>query len=239
MLKDESMQPTTLVCWCFFAALTSVGMHSKYCAAQETPDEAKQAKVSDGGSGLISAIPLGQVQLLEHQLQVGEPDRLADVSRKLIKIAEQRAHSGDMAESVRLAHNLFLSSSPAEVRNHAFDILLKHAPALLQPHTRKIELHVPNVSCYGRFLDSLKAHVVNRQTWIYRVSIKDTRRVANNQEIQIGTLAELTFWVDQSKSPRALLEEIRSSERYDLQHWSVMAEVAAMEILQSTDSGTE
>jgi hypothetical protein len=97
--------------------------------------------------------------------------------------------------------------------------------------TREVILLVPNVTCYGRFLDSFKTHLRDVHPWIQGVAIENTGRVKQVAPLTIGTVAKVTFTIDSQKTPKDLLVAIRTSRRYDLTHWTVRVEQAVLEIL--------
>ncbi|XZE52900.1 hypothetical protein SH139x_004607 [Planctomycetaceae bacterium SH139] len=113
----------------------------------------------------------------------------------------------------------------------------------------QVVIMVPNVSCYGRFHDSLKEHIQNKHDWIHNVRIRNTERVRNpyksdsglpetiqlkadeSPSFDIGTIAELAFTIDSSRSTRDLLKAIRDSKQYSLKGWKVQVEVDIEDML--------
>ena len=113
----------------------------------------------------------------------------------------------------------------------------------------QVVIMVPNVSCYGRFHDSLNEHLQRKHDWIHSVSIRNTEKVRNPYKgdagsskmvsfsgsgdlpFDIGTIAELTFSIDASKSTLDLLKAIRDSKQYSLKRWTVQVEVPIEEML--------
>ena len=113
----------------------------------------------------------------------------------------------------------------------------------------QVVIMVPNVTCYGRFHDSLKEHIQSKHDWVHDIRIRDTKKVRKPRRIDtesskglllkaseslpfdIGTIAELTFTIDSSKSALDLLKVIRDSKQYSLKGWTVQIEVAVDEML--------
>ncbi len=110
----------------------------------------------------------------------------------------------------------------------------------------QVVIMVPNVSCYGRFHDSLKEHLQGKHGWIHSVNIRNTEKVRNPGKshvgasevihrgelpFDIGTIAELTVTIDSSKSTLDLLNAIRDSKRFSLKRWTVQVEIPIEELL--------
>lgn len=113
----------------------------------------------------------------------------------------------------------------------------------------EVVILVPNITCYGRFHDSLKEHLQGKHNWIHSITIRNTGMVRNPHEGQgaaseivsvgdrgelpfdIGTIAELTITIDSSKSTLDLLKAIRDSKQYSLKRWTVQIEIDVEELL--------
>lgn len=113
----------------------------------------------------------------------------------------------------------------------------------------RVVIMVPNVTCYGRFQDSLKEHLQDKHDWIHAVKVSNTGRVRNpgighgsatglvsanslgELAFDIGTIAELTFTIDSTRSTRDLLQAIKDTKQYSLKHWTVQVELGVEEVL--------
>lgn len=113
----------------------------------------------------------------------------------------------------------------------------------------EVVIKVPNVTCYGRFHDSLKEHLQDKHDWIHSVRVGNTGKVrkrgnasratqgivsvgkADELPFDIGTIAELTFSIDSSRTALDLLKAIRETKQYSLKDWKVQVEVSIEEML--------
>lgn len=146
-------------------------------------------------------------------------------ARRLIELSGELIESKKQVEAVNIASDLFLSSAPNDVRQKAFGILDKNASTYLAPHVREIKVLVPNVSCYGRFVDWLKRSVRDEYDWVYKVGIRNTYRVKEQPgKLTLGTVAELTFTIDTGKKPSELAKALKTSQLDGIQGWTMMVE---------------
>jgi len=115
-------------------------------------------------------------------------------------------------------------------------------------HTQVV-IRVPNVTCYGRFHDALKEHLQDKHDWIHMVKISDTGETRNLVSaggymskstsagktggffFDIGTVAELTFTIDSSRTTLDLLKTIKETQRYSMKDWTVQLEVSVEKML--------
>ncbi|MEM8669062.1 MAG: hypothetical protein AAGG48_16185 [Planctomycetota bacterium] len=214
-----------------FALLVSIGSFTT-CSAQETP----------AVLGGLSRLPaLGnqseEIDTLIGTFRTEKGDASDDAARKLIERAKQLIEAKQQLEGVHIARDLFLSPAPGDVRQKAYGLLSKNASTYLAPHIREIKVLVPNTSCYGRFHDSLKQSVRDKHDWVYQVGIVNTYRVRPVTEpgqFTIGTVAELTFTIDQSKSPKDLVAILK--EGRDLKGWTMLVEQPLLSIAEEENT---
>ncbi len=148
-------------------------------------------------------------------------------ARELSELAGRLLESKKQIEAVNIAKDLFLSSAPADVRKAAYRILDDHASIYLAPHVTEIRVLVPNISCYGRFLESLQQSVRDKFDWVYDVRIRNTHRVqpvTDPGQLTIGTVAELSFIIDQSRTTRELAAALKSSQHGSIEGWTMLIE---------------
>lgn len=184
------------------------------------------------GDGLVQANNDTEILLLQEQLQSEDTEETRKAAAQLIERAELSIRTEDRQAGTQIADDIFRSSAPAETRRRAYNILSKHAPRLLKNHTQEIKLRVPNVSCYGRFQDSLREHIGRKHDWIYSVTLADTGEVRKgSSSLIIGTVAELTFVTDKEKRPQDLLAALKESQQYQLDRWTILVEKPVNELL--------
>ena len=188
---------------------------------------AQDAPSSPGG---LSRLPIAggqpeEVKQLAELFRSGAVEESDAAARRMIEIAGELAQSKKQVEAVNIARDLFLSSAPNDVRQSAFGILNKHASTYLAPHVNEVKVLVPNVSCYGRFHDSLKKSVRDEFDWVYSVGIRNTYRVRPMEgQLTIGTVAELTFTIDSTKKPRELASALKKSQYDGIEGWTMFVE---------------
>ena len=162
-------------------------------------------------------------------------DQIDQAAARLMDLAEQRNQEKAHAEAADLARHVFLSSANAKARQRAFAILDQTASIHLAHHTQEIVVLVPNVSCYGRFLDSLERNVRDQTDWIYKVGIRNTYRVQQDRPASgliIGTIAELKFTVDRNKSPSEFAETLLTKAGANAKHWQIQVPTKISQLLE-------
>lgn len=157
---------------------------------------------------------------------------------KLMEFAEKALEENQSARAADLARHVFLSSANAASRQRAFTVLDKCAPIHLAEHTKEFLVLVPNVSCYGRFQDSLNQSVRDQLDWVYKIDIRNTNRVQQeppNSGFLIGTIAELRFTVNRDKSPEEFVRALKEKAGGGVGEWEILVPTKVIDLLPSTD----
>ena len=138
-----------------------------------------------------------------------ESEQLAKLEEAISELGEPPRDSMSIARCRNEALRLFNEGRQPVTRQRSYELLKRFAPRELPDLVRTVRIRVPNVSCYGRFLDALNERVRDPSPWIHEITIVNTdatRLTRELAEFPLGTDAELSVVVDAARSERELAD---------------------------------
>lgn len=186
-------------------------------------------------AALCEESPSHGIAVQENDSADVDSEQLANLENAL-RAFDESGDSENLDQLVAEALRLFKESIQPLTRQRSYEILKRFDSRELPNLVRTVRIKVPNVSCYGRFLDALHSRVRDESIAIHEITIVNTgstRLTRKLSEFPLGTDAELSIVIDASRSDREVLDCLVTAFGAEVMQWRIDVEVSIEQLLSS------
>ncbi len=183
-----------------------------------------------------------QVRKLLHLIDSSDRSVSGQAILSLSETMLTLASRDDEEAAQKIAMAIFYGSNAefdgtGKARQRAFNVLYIAAGNRPPAGVRSVTIEAPNITCHGRFLDSLNEHVRDANPWILRTEVElqavsklqppqtqPVRYFDGSEPLDFGSagLTIIRFFIAQDKSPVDLARAVAATNRYSMKNWKVL-----------------